>query len=365
MDIIGAARDKKLFSRWFSDPSWKSWMVFLKSLFAIPLEDGEQEIFTKHTQRNTFPANPMREAWVIVGRRGGKSLISAFCAVYLATFRDYSKHLAPGEVGTVMVLAADRRQARVILRYVEGFLNSIPMLKTMIVRQTRESIELSNRIAIEIHTCNFRAVRGYTLVAAVCDEIAFWRSDESANPDVEVLNGIRPGLATIMGSLLLCISSPHARRGELWNIFQKYFGKDSDSILVWKGTTREMNSNVPQELVDEALERDEPAARAEWLAEFRSDVETYISRESLQAAIIPYRVELPYSKQFEYRAFTDPSGGQADSMTLGISHLEGDHTVLDLVSEIKAPFSPDLAVQQFAAILRAYRSSIGRISRVL
>jgi hypothetical protein len=59
---------------------------------------------------------------------------------------------------------------------------------------------------IEVHTASFRAVRGYTVVACIADEVAFWRSDESANPDVEILNGLRPGMATVPGALLLCIS---------------------------------------------------------------------------------------------------------------------------------------------------------------
>jgi hypothetical protein len=59
---------------------------------------------------------------------------------------------------------------------------------------------------IEVHTASFRAVRGYTVVACIADEVAFWRSDESANPDVEIPNGLRPGMATVPGALLLCIS---------------------------------------------------------------------------------------------------------------------------------------------------------------
>lgn len=238
MNILQAVRDPKLFAPWFQNVSWSRWLVFFKSLFALPLEDGEREIFEQHTGRSLSPAVPVGEAWVVVGRRSGKSLIAAFVAVYLATFRDYENFLAKGEVGTVMLLAANKRQARTLMRYINGFLDSIPILKSMIVRQTRESIELKNRIVIEIHVSNFRSVRGYTIVTAICDEIAFWRSDESANPDEEILNGIRPGLVTIPGSLLLCISSPHARRGALWEAYSRYFRKDESGILVWRGATR-------------------------------------------------------------------------------------------------------------------------------
>ena len=124
------------------------------------------------------------------------------------------KH-GPG-VGTVMIIAADRRQARVIMRYCLGLLQAVPMLAKLIEAQSRETIELRNRIVIEIQTASFRTTRGYTIVTALCGELAYWQSDEtSAEPDVEVINALRPGMSTIPDAVLLCASSPYARRGAL------------------------------------------------------------------------------------------------------------------------------------------------------
>lgn len=53
-----------------------------------------------------------------------------------------------------MVLAADRRQARVIIRYINGFLDGVPMLSAMVVNRTKDSIELTNRVMIEVHTAS-------------------------------------------------------------------------------------------------------------------------------------------------------------------------------------------------------------------
>jgi hypothetical protein len=66
----------------------------------------------RHTGRQRPPEASAREAWVVVGRRGGKSRVAALVAVWLACFNDYRAMLAPGEPGTLMVIAADRRQAR-------------------------------------------------------------------------------------------------------------------------------------------------------------------------------------------------------------------------------------------------------------
>ena len=76
------------------------------------------------------------------------------------------------------------------------------------------------------------------------DEIAIWESDEtSAEPDVEIIKAIRPGMATIPGAMLLCASSPHARRGALWEAHRKHFGQDGDPVLVWQAATRAMNGS--------------------------------------------------------------------------------------------------------------------------
>ena len=106
------------------------------------------------------------------------------------------------------------------------------MLSAMIERETADTFDLDNGVTIEVSTASFRTVRGYTVVAALCDEIAFWPTDDASEPDYEVLNALRPASATIPGSMLLCASSPYAKRGALWDAHRRHFGKDGDPILV-------------------------------------------------------------------------------------------------------------------------------------
>jgi hypothetical protein len=312
-------------------------------------------LFRQCTGREDRPTGGFREAWLVVGRRGGKSIVLALIAVFLATFIDWTPYLSPGERGTVMVIATDRRQARVIFRYVQAFLSRVPMLAALIERETADAIDLSNGVTIEILTANFRTVRGYTLIAALLDERAFWRSEESANPDTEILAAIRPAMASISGAMLLCASSPYARRGALWNAFKRHFGKPS-STLVWKADTRTMNPTISQELIDEAIEADPASAAAEYGAEFRVDVETYVPREVVEAAVVPGRYELAPISTIRYFAFVDPSGGTSDSMTLAIAHREKDgRAVLDAIRERRPPFSPEDVTSEFAMLLRVFR----------
>jgi hypothetical protein len=361
MTILDALRSPELFGPWFRGESWCAWKVFLAGLFGLPMVDEAAEIYRRHTGRAALPSTPAREAWLVVGRRGGKSRIAALIAVYLACFREYADKLAQGEVGTLPVIAADRRQARTVMRYIVGFLEGVPMLSQLVANRTKETIELANRVVIEVHTASFRAVRGYSLIGVICDEIAFWPTDEGgANPDTEILTGLRPGMATIPGAMLIAISSPYARRGALWEAYRKHHGQDGDPVLIWQAPTQAMNPAVDPQVIADAYAADQASAAAEYGAEFRRDIESFVSREAVEACIIPDRRELPPVRGVEYVAFVDPSGGSQDSMTLAIAHHNNGHAVLNCVRERKPPFSPDDVVGEFVETLRAY--GIERVS---
>ncbi len=346
--------------QWMSDPallgdtfgaeSWAAWRALLAGFDGLLLSDIEREAFEVLTGRKP-PETALEELWLVVGRRGGKSITSALLAVVPAVTFDAHGQLAAGEVATVMVIAEDRRQARTVYRYVTGLLRSCPMLERLIKKEGADSVELTNRVIIEIHTATFRGVRGYTLLAAILDEIAVWYSD-GANPDAEIVSALRPGLGTL-GGRLIGLSSPYARRGVLWETFRKHYGQDGP-ILVAKAPTTAMNPIFPKHVIEKALERDEPRARAEYLAEFRTDVETFVPREAIEACIEPGCHELPPISGVQYVAFVDPSGGSADSMTLGIAHREDSVGVLDALRERRPPFSPAAVVEEFAELLSRY-----------
>jgi hypothetical protein len=294
------------------------------------------------------------------GVRSGKSFIAALVACYLACFNDYRAYLAPGELAHILVVAADRAQSQVILRYIKGFLSSNPMLSAMIEADRAESIDLTTRVTIQVATCSFRTIRGFTAAAVIADEIAFWRDDTAANPATEVLRALRPRLATIPQSLLLCISSPYARSGPLWQAFKDHLGRDDSDVLCWQAPTRVMNPTIPQALVDRDMKADPEAARSEWKAEFRSDLASFLDLEIIESVTVPGRYELPPQKWVRYVAFVDPSGGRGDAAALAVAHAEWDRVVLDLARRWPAPHDPAVVVGEMAAILKGY--GLGRVT---
>jgi hypothetical protein len=276
----------------FPGDTWRPWRAAAAAVFALPPEPGEQELHAQCTGRATWPTRPAREAWFIVGRRGGKSVFATRMAGLLAFFRDYRPHLTAGEVGVAAIVAADRGQARVDFRYVSAMVDSLPKLSARVVSRTQDRLELDTRVAVEVTTCTVRAPRGRTVIVAVCDEVAFWQDDAGSNPDREVLAALRPAMSTIPDGLLLCCSTPYARRGALWQAHRDHYGKDDGAALVWVAPSRVMNPLLAHDVIDAAYAADEASARSEYGAEFRSDVEGFISAEALDAVVVRGRREL-------------------------------------------------------------------------
>lgn len=73
------------------------------------------EVYRRCTARSEAPTKAATESWLVCGRRSGKSFTLALIAVYLACFGEYRRYLAPGERGTVIIVATNRSQARVIV----------------------------------------------------------------------------------------------------------------------------------------------------------------------------------------------------------------------------------------------------------
>ena len=201
---------------------------------------------------------------------------------------------------------------------------------------------------------SFRKLRGPTYIGVICDELAFWYvGDEFANPDDEILAAVRPGLLTTRGPLIMA-SSPYARKGVLWETYKRHYGPDgSPSVLVAKGATRDFNTNIPQSEIDSALERDRARNTAELLAEFRSDIESFVALEVVEAAVGSY-FEIAPSPTMTYYAFTDPSGGSKDSFALALAHRDGDGIVVDCIREARPPFLPEQVISEFATLLKSY-----------
>jgi hypothetical protein len=278
----------------------------------------------------------------------------AVLASWLACCKDYRHILAPGERGEVLLLAQTADQAKRTLNFISGDLKASPSLRKLVSETTADKIALRTGIDILVRAASYRSARGGTSVAVLCDEVASWRDEGSANPDTEILRAVRPSLLTTKGPLI-CISSPYSTKGELYLAHSKYYGQDNPRILVAQAATHLMNPSVDVADIDQAYRDDPIAASAEFGAIFRAELDALVTPKAVAAVTPKGLFELPHKPGAHYYGFVDPAGGAGKNpMTLAIAHKDGKVAVLDCVRAIRPPFSPAEAVTEFVGVLKSY-----------
>ena len=339
--------------------TFSTWLVVFAAIFGLPMTAAQKAVYREFTGRTDYPKKPFRRALLLCGRRGGKSWAMALIGTYIACFRDFSQYIAPGEKGIVSIVAADRSQALVILRYISGFLQA-PLLKDRVIRETAESFELKGNIIIEVQTCSFKALRGYTYVACLADEMSSWESGPtSANPSTEVVTAILPALKTIPNSLFLIGTTPLGRDTLVGDIWERHYGPKNDPVyLIWQADSRSMNPTLSAEDIALDIELDPERMTAEYTASFRQNQNSLFPYEKIECATDKGVFERQYDDCQTYTAALDASSGRAkDSFTLAIAHrdYETDKCILDVMIEARPEFEIEDVIKEMAAYILQYR----------
>jgi hypothetical protein len=111
---------------------------------------------------------------------------------------------------------------------------------------------------------------------------------------------------------LVIITSPYARRGEVWNLYRQHYGPAGDPlILVAQGASRVFNETLSETFVQRALSRDPAAATAEYLAIFRSDLESFVAREVVEGLLCRGASNCRRSGSFTMPALWIPAADRA------------------------------------------------------
>ena len=77
-------------------------------------------------------------------------------------------------MGVVLLIAPDMKQAKVLLDYAEGTLQSTPMLRQLIEQRTRDTLVLTTGITLEVRSASFRRIcswcAGHSLQGTGCEQ---------------------------------------------------------------------------------------------------------------------------------------------------------------------------------------------------
>lgn len=359
LNIIQAIKDENLFRPFLGADlsSWMPWLTMLRCVYGLPVQSANgRQLIQETTGRNPdlLPAEGFQTALFLTGRRCGKSRTSAVIGAYEAVLAGHEAKLAPGEQGMVAVLSPTRYQSRIVTGYIRAIFDT-PLLRNELEGETREGFTLKSGVRIEIQAGDWRTIRGYTLLAAIVDEAAFFGYEEAAKvkSDTELIRAVRPALATV-GGKLIAISTPYARRGWCYTTYQKNYGNDSGRILVVNGPSRTFNPTLPQSVVDDAMAEDPAAARSEYYGEFRDDVAEFLPRAVIEAVVVKDRKQLVARPDINYLAFADLSGGRVDDAALCVGHREGRTVVVDFLKGYRPPFNPHSVIHEMADEMRGF-----------
>lgn len=348
-----------------SGADWTAWRAFLCAVYGFPMTEQEYAIFRRHTNRKDPPKRQVREVWAPVGRRGRKSAIAGLIGAYHGACRDYEPYLAPGERGRAIIMSKDKDDAGQIHSYATAIMKD-PALEFLLEDEpTTDTIKIANRTELKIRAAKITGGRSRAVILGLLDEVAFFPKAESATPDVEIVRGIRPGMANIPGALLYGLSSPYGQSGLLFEMYDQWFGVESDDVLIWQAATLDMHDTPAIREWVQVQYRDDPiAAAAEVGGHFRKDVLQFVSRDVVKALTIKDRTELAPAdprneelQQFNYHAFVDVSGGSSDGFTLSICHWDPKKrkVVQDVLRVRKPPFKVKEVTKEYCGVLHKYR----------
>jgi hypothetical protein len=334
------------------------------AIYGLPLDPTQLELWQECTGRKTYPGIPFPEVTVVAGARAGKdSRIATPVACYEAVFGGHARHLAHGERGVIVLVAQDQRATKIAFSYIQDYFTRSPLLASMVDEVLASEISLTNGITIMCFPCTLRSLRGWSIPAAVLDELAFFRLEGQADSDVEVQASIRRGMISFPSTRLIKISTPYMKGGVLYDDFKRGFGQDDPDLLVWRAPSLLMNPSLRAERLEQERRLDPSRFAREYLGEFAEDVDAFLPSAWIEGAVQSGRHELPPVDGVRYHGAVDASGGGPDAFTLAIVHAEGDGATQRIVHDVMKGWrkprdgQTDLegAVTEIAQIAKRYR----------
>ena len=100
--------------------------------------------------------------------------------------------------------------------------------------------------------------------------------------------------------MLIAISSPYRKAGLMYAKHKQYFNTDSDDTLVIQGSTRTFNKTLDENAIKAQQEADPEAGKAEWDAQFRSDLVGFLDDALIDAAV-------DYNRPLEFQEERSPA----------------------------------------------------------
>lgn len=256
-----------------------------------------------------------RQLTARVGRRGGKSSTMCRLGVVEALYGEH--RVPPGDVGWVAVVSARRSDALERLRTIMAILDALGVPYTA----KGDTVELTGRrVGFAVYTASIAGVSGFTGIFLILDEVAKWKdATTGVNPATEVINSVRPTMATQKNARIVLISSP---MGLLDAHADEYAKGENDLQCIAFAPTWEANPTITE--ADTQLLEKNPAIRArEYGAIPQAQDELSLLTEDQLRDLMRSDRFVPRCPRHTYVATMDPAT-RGNAWTLAITTLSDD-----------------------------------------
>ena len=294
--------------------------------------------------------------WLLLsGRRGGKSLLSDIIVIYEAVIPNLEQYIRPGEERYVLIASVREDSARLHIRQITKLLRHTKALSNMIQTVKEDRVELKNGVIILSLPASARAARGYTSSCLVMDEAAFF-VDTLGNSSAEaIFTALSPTTATFGDDARLVITtSVNTKVGLVYDLYDRASQGELEDWHVTKAPTRELNPKVSERIINSALKRDPESAQAEYFAEFREQLEAFLSSEAIDRCVDPGLGRGVVEPGVSYVMSVDPAL-MRDSYGYAIGHLESGVVLIDYLKKLRAPVDANGAEDLLKSLVERYR----------
>lgn len=256
------------------------------------------------------------ELVLVLGRRSGKSTLAAIIAAYelyrLLRRGCPQEHYGVSPVNEIRILciANDKEQASIVYGEMSGYINQVDYFKTSITHDTQTYMKFqtdydkkkygegTGRRASIISTFKSsiaKGLRGRGTICVILDELAFFVDDGKSSAQ-RVYKAITPGIGQFSPKdpnnkhvpvgppegRIISISSPDAREGFFYNLYQLSLTKDkaSSNMLMLQAPTWEINPTLSSEYYAVEYAKDPKSFDTEHGASFSDRVRGWIENHA-------------------------------------------------------------------------------------
>ncbi len=231
-----------------------------------------------------------RSVWCC-GRRSSKSTLASIVLLWMALLQPQLRDFVlPDERISLVCVAANREQARIVLNSAKRIVKASPLLRGLIERETDTAIDFATGCSIEAFVCSSRTTRGWPIAALVCDEFAhFTSTEEGPQTAHNVYVALSPSTMQFAEHRRLIVSSTPAGP----NTFKLHFDQavaaeeaGDETIAAFQLPTWEVNPTVPpEEFERERVILGQSGFESEYEAKFLAGAAAMLTEAEIRACV--------------------------------------------------------------------------------